>query len=135
MVAKRRILIVEDQAVIADLAAEALSDAYEAVCAPTVPDAIEKLLGGDIALVLLDCVLPGGTMWQVLLEADRQQVPVVLMSGDPAQMREIDSGPRPYLLKPFSIAALLDIIDSTAGLTATVPAGMGTTGSGCAPTA
>ncbi|MGH7155030.1 MAG: hypothetical protein ACREF3_13985, partial [Acetobacteraceae bacterium] len=90
MVAKRRILIVEDQAFIADLAAEALSDTYEAVCARTVPDAIEKLLGGDITLVLLDCVLPGGTMWQVLLEADRQQVPVVLMTGDPAQMREID---------------------------------------------
>lgn len=113
-----RVLVVEDQALIAGLIADALSDTYEAICAPTVPEAVEHLLTNSIDLVLLDCVLPGGTMWQVMLDADRLGVPVVLMTGDPGQMREIRGGPRPYILKPFSIAQLLDVIDEQAGAAA-----------------
>lgn len=118
---KLRILVVEDQALIAGLIADALSDTYEAICASTVPEAVEHLTTNSIDVVLLDCVLPGGTMWQVMLEADRLQVPIVLMTGDPGQMKEIKGGPRPYILKPFSIAQLLDAIDTAAGL-ATRPA-------------
>ncbi len=116
MARKARILVVDDQTVIADLIAEALSDTYEAVCAPTVEEALDQLLSRDIDLVLLDCVLPGGTMWQVMLEADRLSIPVVLMTGDAGQMREIAGGPRPYILKPFSIVQLLDVIDRETGL-------------------
>ncbi len=116
---KLRILVVEDQALIAGLIADALSDTYEAICAPTVPEAVEHLTTNSIDVVLLDCVLPGGTMWQVMLEADRLEVPVVLMTGDPGQMKEIKGGPRPYILKPFSIAQLLDAIDAAAGLATT----------------
>ncbi|SRR5579883_2809807 len=115
---KLRILVVEDQAVIAGLIADALSDTYEAICAATVPEAVEHLLTGAIDLVLLDCVLPGGTMWQVVLDADRLGVPVVLMTGDPGQMQDIKGGPRPYILKPFSIEQLLDVIDRQTGLAA-----------------
>lgn len=118
---KMRILVVEDQSSIAGLIAEALSDTYEAVCAPTVPEAVEQLLTNSIDVVLLDCVLPGGTMWQVMLDADRLGVPVVLMTGDPAQMREIKGGPRPYILKPFSIEQLLDAIDRETGIGAPPP--------------
>ncbi|MGH7043670.1 MAG: response regulator [Acetobacteraceae bacterium] len=112
---KLRILVVEDQSSLADVVADALSDAYEAICAPTVPEAVDHLLTGSIDLVLLDCVLPGGTMWQVMLDADRLGVPVVLMTGDAGQVREIKGGPRPYLLKPFSIAQLRDMIDQQTG--------------------
>jgi DNA-binding response OmpR family regulator len=115
---KLRILVVEDQSFIAGLIADALSDTYEAICAPTVPEAVEHLLSSSIDLVLLDCVLPGGTMWQVMLEADRQEVPIVLMTGDPGQMQEIKGGPRPYILKPFSIEQLLDVIDRQTGVAA-----------------
>jgi len=107
-----RILVVEDQEPIASVIAELLSDTYEVVCAATVQDAVDQLLVAKFHLVLLDCVLPGGTMWQVVLEADRQQVPVALMTGDPGQMREIAGGQRPFLLKPFSLAELLDVVDS-----------------------
>ncbi len=109
------ILVVEDQDLIAGLITDALSDSYEVQCAPSVPEAVDLLLSGDISLVLLDCVLPGGTMWQVVLEADRMNVPVVLMTGDPSQMREISGGPRPFILKPFSIAELIDVIDREIG--------------------
>jgi len=118
MARTRRILVVEDQAQIAELIADALSDSYQVVCAENVEAAVERLLSGDVDLVLLDCVLPGGSMWQVMLEADRIAVPVVLMTGDPGQIAEVAGGPRPYILKPFSIAELLDVIDAQTGLTA-----------------
>ena len=51
-------------------------------------------------------------MWQVVLESDRLGIPVVLMTGDARQMKEVAGGPRPYPLKPFSIAALIDAIDA-----------------------
>jgi DNA-binding response OmpR family regulator len=108
--------VVEDQELIAGLISDALSDAYEVVCATSVPQGIEQLLAADIDLVLLDCVLPGGSMWQVMLEADRLGIPVVLMTGDPSQVKEITGGPRPFILKPFSIAELLDVIDAETGI-------------------
>ena len=37
------------------------------------------------------------------------------MTGDPSQMREISGGPRPFILKPFSIAELIDVIDREIG--------------------
>ena len=110
-----RILVVEDQDLIAGLITDALSDAYEVSRAASVADALELLMAGDIALVLLDYVLPGGTMWQVVLEADRLSVPVVLMTGDPSKVADVSGGPRPYLLKPFSIAELIEVIDREVG--------------------
>ena len=110
-----RILVVEDEDPIAGLIADALSDAYEVSRASSVADALEVLVASDIALVLLDYVLPGGTMWQVVLEADRLSVPVVLMTGDPSKIADVSGGPRPYLLKPFSIAELIEVIDREVG--------------------
>jgi DNA-binding response OmpR family regulator len=109
-----RILVVEDQELLATIIADILGDAHEVVCAPNVEGAVEQLLSGGIDLVLLDCVLPDGPDWQVALEADRQNIPVVFMTGDPGQVKELVGGDRPYLLKPFALAALIDVIDSTA---------------------
>lgn len=110
-----RILVVEDQALLAAIVTEALTGSHEVLCANNVADAVELLLGTAIDLVLLDCVLPGGTMWQVVLEADRQEIPLVLMTGDPIQMKEVSGGSRPFLLKPFSFEALHNVIERTIG--------------------
>jgi DNA-binding response OmpR family regulator len=81
------------------------------VQAASVADGIDLLLSASVDAVLLDCVLPGGTMWQVMLEADRQNVPVILMTGDSGQMKEIAGGARPYILKPFAIRELRGVIE------------------------
>ena len=60
-----RILVVEDQELLATVLANVLGDAHEVICAPNVEDAVEYLLNGGIDLVLLDCVLPDGPDWQV----------------------------------------------------------------------
>lgn len=65
---------------------------FEVRCAATVAEGVELLMAAVVDVVLLDCILPGETMWQIVLEADRQNVPVVLMTGDPAQMKEAGAG-------------------------------------------
>jgi DNA-binding response OmpR family regulator len=109
-----RILVVEDQELLAALVADVLGDGHEIVCASNVEDAVDHLLGSAIDLVLLDCVLPDGPNWQVALEADRQDIPVVFMTGDAAQAKELVGGARPYLLKPFALTALIDVVDNAA---------------------
>ena len=79
----RRILVVEDQELLAAVIADVLANSHEVICAPSVGEAVDPLFCEAIDLVLLDCVLPDGPNWQVALEADRQDIPVVLMSGDP----------------------------------------------------
>ena len=76
-------------------------------------DAVDRLLCDGIDLVLLDCALLYGPDWQVALEADRQNIPVVFMTEDPGQAKELVGGARPYLIKPFAMAALIDLIDRT----------------------
>jgi DNA-binding response OmpR family regulator len=111
-VKSRHILVVEDQLLLATLIADVLGETHEVVCAPDVEHAVDQLLGGEIDLVLLDCLLPDGPNWQVALEADRQGIPVILMTGDPDQAHGLLGGDRPYLLKPFTLASLIDVIDS-----------------------
>ena len=59
----------------------------------------------------LDCIFPGETTWQIVLEADRQNIPVVLMTGDADQMKDITGGPRPFILKPFALHDLRSVIE------------------------
>jgi DNA-binding response OmpR family regulator len=109
-----RILVVEDEEPLAAVIADVLCDCHDVICAANVEDAIDHLLGDDIDFVLLDCVLPDGPNWQVALEADRQDIPVVFMTGDAEQAKELVGGGRPYLLKPFAIATLIDVVENAA---------------------
>jgi DNA-binding response OmpR family regulator len=114
----RRVLVVEDQELLLELIAEGLTPDFEVLCAPTVAEGIELLMAAAVDAVLLDCILPGETMWQIVLEADRQNVPVVLMTGNPAQMKDAALSDRPHIFKPFSLAALKRILEQTASLPA-----------------
>jgi DNA-binding response OmpR family regulator len=110
----RRLLVVEDQEWLSGIIAEGLAPSFEVLCAATVAEGVELLMAAAVDVVLLDCVLPGETMWQIVLEADRQNVPVVLMTGDPAQMKEAGAGTRPYIFKPFTLAALKGVLEDAA---------------------
>jgi DNA-binding response OmpR family regulator len=112
--ALRRVLVVEDQALLAELIAEGLGQQLEVLCAATVAEGVELLMGAAVDVVLLDCIVPGETTWQIVLEADRQDVPVVLMTGDPVQMKNAASGTRPYILKPFTLSDLKRVLEQAA---------------------
>jgi DNA-binding response OmpR family regulator len=59
----RRVLVVEDQALLSEVIAEGLAPDFEVLCATTVADGVEWLMAAAVDVVLLDCVLPGETMW------------------------------------------------------------------------
>ena len=42
---------------------------------------VELLMAAAVDVVLLDCVLPGETTWQIALETDRQNEPFAILSG------------------------------------------------------
>jgi DNA-binding response OmpR family regulator len=117
----RRILVVEDDALVCETIAAMLEDDYQAVMAGTVDSAL-ALLGGVTGpesrdkpdLILLDCLLPGGGLSHVLRAADLHSIPVVLTSGDPERAAWLDAG-RPFLAKPFSQAKLLQVLRATHG--------------------
>jgi PAS domain S-box-containing protein len=109
-----RILLVEDEALIRDLAAQVLrSKGYEVVEVSTAEEAIEHLDdGGDFDLLFSDVVLPGMGGIQ-LAEAVEQRCPdsrILLCSGyadHRLQWPTIRERGFPFLDKPYSVADLL----------------------------
>jgi DNA-binding response OmpR family regulator len=114
---RRHLLLVEDDRMVRETVVLMLEDDYEIHLAVSAGGALARLLAPDqpaIDVMLLDCLLPDGNLQEVLAEADRQSVAVVLVSGDPRQAEAIDPGRR-FLAKPFTQATLLAILDSARG--------------------
>lgn len=111
MASKSRILVVEDDPLVSEIVAAALDDSYETRLVETSAEAMAQLEGGDFALMLLDCTLPGGLDHRLIPNADRAGVPVILMSGDPSRMEKLVDQPRPFVLKPFTLDSLLNAVE------------------------
>ena len=112
---KSHILVVEDDPLVSEVVAAALDDDYMTSLVETSAAALERLSGGGVDLMLLDCTLPGGIDAQLIPQADRSGVPVILMSGDPQRMEGLAVQPLPFILKPFSLADLLSVVASAIG--------------------
>jgi DNA-binding response OmpR family regulator len=115
MVGRPHILVVEDDPLVSEVVAAALDDAYETSLVETSMAALEKVESVPIDLMLLDCTLPGGVDSRLIPAADRRGVPVVLMSGDPGRMEKLVDQPRPFVLKPFTLASLLAAVEQVIG--------------------
>jgi DNA-binding response OmpR family regulator len=109
---KRCILVVEDEPLVSDVLAEALSERYHAIQVGTAAEAVNRIRAGDCDLVLLDRLLPGGGAADVQLLAEEMHISVVLMSGDPAWNAHAASSGHPFIAKPFSIEDLLHTIET-----------------------
>lgn len=114
------ILVVEDDALVAEVIAAALDDDYCTSVVDCSAAALGLLSGGGIDLMLLDCTLPDGVDRGLMPEADRMGVPVVFMSGDPQRMDGLTTQPRPFILKPFTLAALVAAVEQA--ISGTAPA-------------
>lgn len=94
-----------------------LEEDYDIHLAVSVRAALACLRAADpvpIDVMLVDCLLPDGNPADILAEADRRSIPVVLISGDPRQMEAL--GPDRHLLpKPFTRARLLATLDTARG--------------------
>jgi DNA-binding NtrC family response regulator len=109
---EKRILVVEDDTLVSEVIAAALDDVYTITIVATAAEALALLQGGGFRLMLLDCTLPGGVDANLMPEADRAGTAVILMSGDPQRMTKLTDQPRPFILKPFSLAGLLDTVET-----------------------
>jgi DNA-binding response OmpR family regulator len=112
-----RILIVEDEDILATTLSEVLEDeGYEALVARDGQDALRMMAERPMDLVLLDLMLPrmdGTTFLRAkALDANVQHVPVVVMtSASRAALQGL--GVAGFLAKPFKLEALLDVLSAT----------------------
>lgn len=108
-----RVLVAEDDQVIADFVSQGLREAGYAVdVAATGPEALKKALEGGYDAAVMDVMLPGLDGLAVIeqLRAKRQQMPVLILSARHTvddRVKGLQSGGDDYLTKPFAFAELL----------------------------
>lgn len=109
------ILVVEDEPLVAEVVADALSDAYRTIVVDAAAEALEQIRQGAIDLVLLDYLLPGGGSNHVMASANAAGVPVVIMSGDAERQSELSAGDHRFIAKPFRIGDLISAVNDAIG--------------------
>jgi DNA-binding response OmpR family regulator len=108
-----RILVVEDERTLAGFIEQALvADGYAVSVAYDGARGELEALSGDVALVLLDVMLPGKSGLDVLdaIRARKPQLPVILLTARTAieqRVEGLDRGANDYVTKPFSLEELL----------------------------
>ncbi len=113
-----RILIVEDQADIRAVLRETLADAgHEVTLAANYDEGAGALTGAAQSgagwdLLLTDLLLPGGSGLALAALARAQGGRVLLCSGHPRQLEELERLGIAHLRKPFPLRHLLDQIDA-----------------------
>lgn len=116
------ILVVDDDAPIITLMRSLLREfGYEARTATSGPAAIEAARAEAPDLVLLDKNMPGMSGEDVIRtlrgEVGLQEVPILLLTGDPVTRQEIDElGANGTVQKPFDLQDLLAQIRNHVGV-------------------
>lgn len=113
----RRILVVEDEDILAATLCEVLEDeGYETLTARNGEDALRLLAEQGPDLVLLDIMMPRldglGFLAAKALDGRVQHVPVVVMTSASRSTLQ-GHGVAGFLAKPFKLEALLAILSST----------------------
>ena len=110
-----RILLVEDEAALADVIARNLrARHHEVAVAPSAEAALLEMAETWPDAMILDVNLPDLTGWDVLRRlsaADRQKLSVIVVSAAPISQKRIDEfKPNHTLQKPFPIDALVRML-------------------------
>jgi DNA-binding response OmpR family regulator len=107
-----RILVIEDEAAIADFVQRGLQAEGHAVrCAPDGISGERVALGDDVDLVVLDVMLPGQDGYSVLraIRKAKPTLPVIMLSARAEvedRVKGLDHGATDYVTKPFSFDEL-----------------------------
>ena len=108
-----RVLVAEDDQVIADFVAQGLREAGYAVdVAPTGTEGLRLASGGGYDAAVIDVMLPGldGLSLIEQLRAKKIQTPVLILSARHSvddRVKGLQAGGDDYLTKPFAFAELL----------------------------
>jgi len=115
---KRRILVVEDDAHLADgLRINLDLEGYEPVIAGSAEEGLDFWRRGGVELILLDVMLPGmdGYEFCRLVRREGDRVPILFLTargGNKDRIRGLDEGGDDYITKPFELQELLARIKS-----------------------
>ena len=107
-----KILIVEDEEAIADLEKDYLElSGFEVEVANEGTLGLEKALGGDYDLFILDLMLPGVDGFEICRKIrDEKNTPIIMVSAkkdDIDKIRGLGLGADDYMTKPFSPSELV----------------------------
>ena len=108
-----RILVAEDDTVIADFVAQGLREAgFVVEVAATGPEGLRKAIGGGYDAAVIDVMLPGmdGLALIEALRTKKVQTPVLILSARHSvddRVTGLQAGGDDYLTKPFAFAELL----------------------------
>ncbi|WP_066684678.1 response regulator transcription factor [Christensenella intestinihominis] len=108
----KRILIIEDDASIAELERDYLAaGGFEATLAGDGREGLEKALGEEFALIVLDVMLPGADGFEICREIRaHKNTPVLIVSArrdDVDKVKGLGLGADDYMVKPFSPSELV----------------------------
>jgi CheY-like chemotaxis protein len=118
------VLVVDDERPVRELAARMLQEAgYETIEAVDGHDAWRQLrqAGTKVDAIVCDVVMPimTGTELLARIQADRPELPVVLMSGysaDHLRARGLEQYPVPLVTKPFTQDQLVGAVNRVLGM-------------------
>lgn len=107
-----KILIIEDEAEIADLEKDYLElNGYEVEIENSGNTGLEKALSGNIDLVILDLMLPGMDGFEICKKIrEEKNIPIIMVSAkkeDIDKIRGLGLGADDYITKPFSPSELV----------------------------
>ncbi len=110
--AKRRILLIEDEGSISEPLAHALDrEGFAPQVAGTAAEGLEAFHSGTPELVLLDVMLPDGDGREILRRIrETSRVPVIMLTARGEEMDRViglELGADDYVAKPFSAAELI----------------------------
>lgn len=114
-----RILIAEDDKDIAELERDYLQmNGYLVDIEPDGKRALERILGEEYDILVVDLMLPGASGFDIIRETrGKKEIPIIVVSAkteDIDKIRGFDLGADDYLVKPFSPAELVARVRSHA---------------------
>ncbi|MGA8849473.1 MAG: response regulator [Dehalococcoidia bacterium] len=118
---KKRILLVEDEAVLRESVRDWLTeDGYDVECVETGEEALERIKKGKYGVIVLDLRLPGIDGLQVFeqakqLEADTKGILITAFPSKESQEKARNLGLVDYLPKPFKVEELEKAISRMLG--------------------
>ncbi|MCC6628074.1 MAG: response regulator [Chloroflexi bacterium] len=120
--APRRILVVDDDAIIRSVVAEVLADeGYSTLQASNGGEALAALATWPADLIVLDLMMPVMDGWAFLAakhhNADLAAIPVIVLSAARTGLERMQHlAPAAVLSKPFDIADLVDTVQAVVPL-------------------